>query len=83
MNWPAIHGQIGKMTTAPMGRSSGRRRRIGGAFAALLSLTGTGLVAEYKAEGGPVVWRDVCGSLEAFGAERDRANVPCRPCCRR
>ena len=48
----------------------------GGAFAALLALTGTGLIREYSVVGGPVVWRDVCGSLEAFGAERDKENCP-------
>ncbi len=48
----------------------------GGAFAALLGLLGTGLVAEYKADGGTVVWRDVSGSLDGFGMTRDRDNAP-------
>jgi hypothetical protein len=52
----------------------------GGAFAALLALVGTGLVGVYKTEGGTgggsVVWRDVCGSLSAFGRERNRKNCP-------
>ena len=48
----------------------------GGAFAALLGLLGTGLVAEYKADGAGVVWRDVSGSLDGFGMTRDRDNAP-------
>ena len=48
----------------------------GGAFAALLGLTGTGLIAEYKPEGGAVVWREVSGPLSAFGRERDKENCP-------
>jgi hypothetical protein len=48
----------------------------GGAFAALLGLLGTGLVAEYKADGADVVWRDVSGSLHGFGMTRDRDNAP-------
>ena len=48
----------------------------GGAFAALLGLVGTGLVAEYKADGGSVVWRDVSGSLHGFGMTRDHENAP-------
>jgi hypothetical protein len=51
-------------------------RPNGGAFAALLALTGTGLIGEYSVAGGPIVWRDVCGRLEAFGAERDKENCP-------
>jgi hypothetical protein len=49
---------------------------IGGAFAALLGLTGTGLVAEYKPEGGSVIWRDISGPLSAFGMERNKENCP-------
>ena len=49
---------------------------IGGAFAALLGLTGTGLLAEYQAQGGSVVWRDVSGSLSAFGMEANKVNCP-------
>ena len=47
----------------------------GGAFAALLGLTGTGLDVEYK-EGDAVVWRDVSGPLSGFGRERDKENCP-------
>jgi hypothetical protein len=48
----------------------------GGAFAGLLGLTGTGLLAEMRAEGGALVWRDASGALSAFGEERDRDNCP-------
>ena len=48
----------------------------GGAFAALLGLLGTGLVAEYKADGAGVVWREVSGSLDGFGMTRDHENAP-------
>lgn len=57
----------------------------GSALAALLGLAGTGLTAEYRAEGGPggpdgpgtpVVWRDLSAGLGGFGRERDRENCP-------
>jgi hypothetical protein len=48
----------------------------GGAFAALLGLVGTGLVAEYKLNGGALAWRDVSGALDGFGRLRDRDNAP-------
>jgi hypothetical protein len=48
----------------------------GGAFAALLGLVGTGLVAEYKLTGGALVWRDISGALDGFGTLRDRDNAP-------
>ncbi len=48
----------------------------GGAFAALLGLSGTGLLAEYTAAGGALAWRDVSGALSVFGHERDRHNCP-------
>jgi hypothetical protein len=48
----------------------------GGAFAALLGLVGTGLVTEYKLNGGALAWRDVSGALDGFGRLRDRDNAP-------
>jgi Tc toxin complex TcA C-terminal TcB-binding domain len=48
----------------------------GGAFAALLGLVGTGLTAEYRLDDGRLVWRDVSGALDGFGALRDRDNAP-------
>ncbi len=70
------------MATAPWENDAGTTPPVtwtpppnGGAFAALLGLTGTGLVAEYK-QGGAVVWRDVFGPLAGFGKERDEENAP-------
>lgn len=48
----------------------------GGAFAALLGLTGTGLLMEFTPAGGKVIWRDLSGPLYAFGRERDHSNCP-------
>lgn len=52
---------------------------VGGAFAALLGLTGTGMVAEYAPEGGSLVWRNISGPLSGFGRELDKENCPV-PC---
>jgi hypothetical protein len=52
----------------------------GGAFAALLGLAGTGLLAEFSVDRGKTTaWREVHGPLSAFGPERDRHNAPV-PC---
>jgi len=48
----------------------------GSALAALLGLTGTGLIAEYRPAGGAIVWRDGSGPLSGFGPERNRENCP-------
>lgn len=61
----------------------------GGAIAALLGLTGTGLLGEYLAPGliddakgnegnAPLkdIWREVRGPMEAFGHERNHTNSP-------
>lgn len=48
----------------------------GGALAALLGLTGTGLPVIYKQADGTIVWRDTTGPMSGFGAERDRENCP-------
>ncbi|MGH3803076.1 MAG: neuraminidase-like domain-containing protein, partial [Pseudonocardiaceae bacterium] len=50
-------------------------RPSAGAFAALLGLTGTGLLGELSPEGGPTAWREVRGPMSAFGPEEDAANV--------
>ncbi|WP_437827895.1 neuraminidase-like domain-containing protein [Sorangium sp. So ce1153] len=47
----------------------------GGAFAALLGVVGTGLLAEFRVKD-TTVWRDVGGSLSAFGALRNQWNAP-------
>ena len=46
----------------------------GGAFAALLGLIGTGLIAEYTT--GALVWRNASGPLSSFGHERNSKNCP-------
>jgi hypothetical protein len=51
-------------------------RPNGNGFAALLGLLGTGLVTEYKADGGGLVWRNVTGALDGFGPLHDRVNAP-------
>jgi Tc toxin complex TcA C-terminal TcB-binding domain len=51
-------------------------RPHGGALAALLGLTGTGVSVEYRPVGGPVTWRDQAAGLSGFGAERDQENCP-------
>jgi Tc toxin complex TcA C-terminal TcB-binding domain len=48
----------------------------GGAFAALLGLTGTGLLTEYTPHGGVLAWREVSGALSEFGHERNVHNCP-------
>ncbi|WP_344927701.1 neuraminidase-like domain-containing protein [Streptosporangium carneum] len=50
----------------------------GGAFAALLGLTGTGLTGEYTPadSAGPLLWREVRGPMSAFGDTRNANNAP-------
>src|SRR5271157_1816685 len=48
----------------------------GGAIAALLGLTGTGLLGEFRTSPEEIIWREVRGPLEAFGHERNAANSP-------
>ena len=47
----------------------------GSAFAALLGLTGTGLLGQYKVAD-VVRWYEVRAPMSAFGGHRDRENVP-------
>jgi len=48
----------------------------GGAFAALLGLTGTGLLGEFQRAGGALAWREVCGPMRAFGHAKNEHNAP-------
>ena len=48
----------------------------GGAFAALLGLTGTGLLREFMPDSRPIAWRDVSGPLWSFGRELNEENCP-------
>ncbi len=48
----------------------------GGAFAGLLGLTGTGLLAEFSTDDASPVWREMTGPLCAFGDINNRWNAP-------
>jgi hypothetical protein len=48
----------------------------GSAFAAVLGLIGTGLIAEFSDVAGNLLWRDATGRFAPFGAERNRENCP-------
>ncbi|MEH2539206.1 neuraminidase-like domain-containing protein [Bradyrhizobium sp. AZCC 1699] len=66
-SWENDNGHVPPVTWTPPN---------GGAFAALLGLTGTGLLGEYTPDGGTLVWRDVSGAMTVFGHERNRRNCP-------
>jgi hypothetical protein len=67
-SWESDDGHAPAVTWTPPPR--------GGAFAALLGLTGTGLVGEYTPTGGALAWRDVSGALSVFGHSRNAHNCP-------
>jgi hypothetical protein len=67
-SWENDNGHVPPVTWTPPPN--------GGAFAALLGLTGTGLLGEYTPDGGSLVWRALSGGLTAFGDERNRRNCP-------
>lgn len=48
----------------------------GGAFAALIGLTGTGLEGDYKATASYTVWKEIRGGLAGWGKDRDCWNAP-------
>jgi hypothetical protein len=48
----------------------------GGAFAALLGLTGTGLLGRFTKEEGGLIWSEVRGPMSAFGRARNEWNSP-------
>ena len=48
----------------------------GGAFAALLGLTGTGLLGEFTRANSSLAWREVRGPMTAFDHEQNEHNVP-------
>ena len=49
---------------------------LGSALAALLGLTGTGLLAEYQTPDGTTAWRDASESPGRFGHQREHENCP-------
>ncbi|KAF2272052.1 uncharacterized protein EI97DRAFT_237584 [Westerdykella ornata] len=49
----------------------------GSAFSALLGLTGTGILGEFKTKGSAkTVWKEIRGPMSAFGCFLDESNVP-------
>ena len=66
--WENDNGQSPSVTWQPQPN--------GGAYAALLGLTGTGMLAEYLDVAQTVSWRQVRGGLDAFGPEENAWNAP-------
>ncbi|MDZ7363649.1 MAG: insecticidal toxin complex protein [candidate division KSB1 bacterium] len=66
--WENDNGQSPNVTWQPQPN--------GGAFAALLGLTGTGMLAEYFGANQMLRWREVRGGIDAFGAEENAWNAP-------
>ncbi|MEQ9238017.1 Tc toxin subunit A-related protein [Coleofasciculus sp. E2-BRE-01] len=66
--WENDNGQSPSVTWQPQPN--------GGAFAALLGLTGTGLLAEYFGANTNLRWREVRGGIDAFGSEENANNAP-------
>jgi hypothetical protein len=67
-SWENDNGHVPPVTWTPPPN--------GGAFAALLGLTGTGLLGEYAPDEGTLIWRDVSGAMTVFGHERNQRNCP-------
>jgi hypothetical protein len=66
--WENDNGQVPPVTWTPPAN--------GGAFAALLGLTGTGVDGVLTVDGGTVAWKEIRESMSPFGHERDRENCP-------
>jgi hypothetical protein len=67
-SWENDNGQSPSVTWQPQPN--------GGAFAALLDLTGTGMLAEYLDAAQALHWREVRGGVDAFGPEENAWNAP-------
>ncbi|MBZ5494665.1 MAG: hypothetical protein LAO76_27375 [Acidobacteriia bacterium] len=67
-SWEDDSGKVPQVTWTPQPN--------GGAFAALLGLTGTGLLGEFTPIQGGVGYREVPGPMRAFGHDRNRKNCP-------
>jgi len=83
--WQILRGLLadGNLALSPWENDSGAPPEVtwgqspaGSAFAALLGLTGTGLLGEYAVAGTDPVWRELRGPLSAFGPERNEQNSP-------
>jgi Tc toxin complex TcA C-terminal TcB-binding domain len=66
--WENDNGQTPSVTWQPQPN--------GGAFAALLGLTGTGMLAEYSDSSPSLRWRELRGGVDAFGSEENSWNAP-------
>ncbi|HEY9892565.1 MAG TPA: neuraminidase-like domain-containing protein [Candidatus Sericytochromatia bacterium] len=66
--WENDNGQTPSVTWQPQPN--------GGAFAALLGLTGTGMLAEYFDSSQTLRWRELRGGVDAFGMEENAWNAP-------
>jgi hypothetical protein len=67
-SWENDNGQSPSVTWQPQPN--------GGAYAALLGLTGTGMLAELYDPAQSLRWRQVRGGLDAFGPEENAWNAP-------
>ena len=72
-SWEDDSGALPALTWTPLPNGS--------ALAALLGLTGTGLIAEYRPAGGAIAWRDGTGRCPASGPSETGRTARCRPCC--
>jgi hypothetical protein len=73
----------GNLATAPWENDAGMVPGVtwspppnGGGFAAVLGLTGTGLLGEYSAPADKLIWREERGPMSAFGEESNESNAP-------
>lgn len=66
--WEVDSGQVPDVTWKPQPN--------GGAFAALLGLTGTGLLSEFTVEAGKIIWRENQGPMSAFSHDKNYWNSP-------
>jgi len=66
--WESDNGQLPPLTWQP--------QPGGGAFAALLGLSGTGLFGEFSTGVGRVAWRELRCPMSAFDHEADEHNCP-------
>lgn len=63
-------------TSPPLNTFTWEARLSGGAFAALLGLTGTGLLGQFQVGSANSTWQEIRGPMSAFGCVLDRENVP-------